>query len=175
MTAAFDQVAMSLDAGTPVLLASVSEPDAIRVLLIEEGAVNRGFLANELSGSRGGGFAVQTVTSLAGTPDAVGDADVGILLHCDWAQISGIDLLGKLHQRGFNVPIVLLTGGAFASPRMLLALDKPPDRRGWQLTGLGGSGQAPQTAPSRPSGVRAKCGPAGAWPRPARRWRRPKR
>jgi hypothetical protein len=58
MTAAFDQVAMGLDAGTPVLLASVSEPDAIRVLLIEEGAVNRGFLANELS--KQGGFAVQT-------------------------------------------------------------------------------------------------------------------
>ena len=121
MTAAFDQVAMSLDAGTPVLLASVSEPDAIRVLLIEEGAVNRGFLANELSKQ---GFAVQTVTSLAGTPDAVGDADV-IVLHCDWAQISGIDLLGKLHQRGFNVPIVLLTGGALPAHECL-ALDKRP-------------------------------------------------
>ena len=45
MTAAFDQVAMGLDAGTPVLLASVSEPDAIRVLLIEDGAIDRGFLA----------------------------------------------------------------------------------------------------------------------------------
>ena len=120
MTAAFDQVAMGLDAGTPVLLAPVSEPDAIRVLLIEEGAVNRGFLANELSKQ---GFAVQTVTSLAGTP-AVGDADV-IVLHCDWTKVSGIDLLGKLHQRGFNVPIVLLTGGALPAHECL-ALDKRP-------------------------------------------------
>jgi hypothetical protein len=55
MTAAFDQVAMDLDAGTPLLLASVSEPDAIRVLLIDDGAIDRGFLANELSKQ---GFAV---------------------------------------------------------------------------------------------------------------------
>ena len=71
MTAAFDQVAMGLDAGTPVLLASVSEPDAIRVLLIDDGAIDRGFLANELSKQ---GFAVRTVASLAGAPDTVGDA-----------------------------------------------------------------------------------------------------
>ena len=121
MTAAFDQVAMGLDAGTPVLLASVSEPDAIRVLLIDDGAIDRGFLANELSKQ---GFAVRTVASLAGAPDTVGDADV-IVLHCDWAQISGIDLLGKLHQRGFNVPIVLLTGGALPAHECL-ALDKRP-------------------------------------------------
>src|SRR5260370_8356885 len=105
MTAAFDQVAMGRDAGTPVLLASVSEPDAIRVLLIEDGAIDRGFLANELSKH---GFAVQTVASLAGAPDAVGDADV-IVLHCDWAKTSSIDLLGKLHHRGFNIPIFPLT------------------------------------------------------------------
>ena len=68
---------MGLGAGTPVLLAPVSEPDAIRVLLIEDGAVDRGFLANELSKQ---GFAVQTVASLAGAPDAIGDAHV-IVLH----------------------------------------------------------------------------------------------
>jgi DNA-binding NtrC family response regulator len=121
MTAAFDQVAMDLDAGTPLLLASVSEPDAIRVLLIDDGAIDRGFLANELSKQ---GFAVRTVASLASAPDTVGDADV-IVLHCDRAQISGIDLLGKLHQRGFNVPIVLLTGGALPAHECL-ALDKCP-------------------------------------------------
>ena len=43
--------------------ASVNEPDAIRVLLIKDGAIDRGFLANELSKQ---GFAVQTVASLAG-------------------------------------------------------------------------------------------------------------
>jgi two-component system, OmpR family, response regulator ChvI len=121
MTAAFDQVAMGLDAGTPVLLASVSEPDAIRVLFIEDGAIDRGFLANELSKQ---GFAVRTVASLAGAPDAVGDADV-IVLHCDWAKISSIDLLGKLHRLGINVPIVLLTGEA-SPAHECLALDKRP-------------------------------------------------
>jgi two-component system, OmpR family, response regulator ChvI len=121
MTAAFDQVAMGLDAGTPVLLASVSEPDAIRVLFIEDGAIDRGFLANELSKQ---GFAVQTVASLPGAPAAARDADV-IVLHCDRAKISGIDLLGKLHRLGINVPIVLLTGEA--SPgHECLALDKRP-------------------------------------------------
>src|SRR5580704_6495594 len=119
MTAAFDQVAMGLDAGTPVLLASVSEPGAIRFLLIEEGAVNRGFLANELSKQ---GFAVQTVTSLAGTPDAVGEADV-IVLRCDWTKVSSIELLDKLQRQTAGVPIVLLDGGA-SSAREDVALDK---------------------------------------------------
>ena len=41
MTAAFDQVVMGSDASTPVRLASVSEPDPIRVLLIEDGAFDR--------------------------------------------------------------------------------------------------------------------------------------
>jgi two-component system response regulator ChvI len=108
MTAAFDQVAMGLDADTPVLLASVSEPDAIRVLLIEDGAIDRGFLANELSKQ---GFAVRTIASLAGAPDAVGDADV-IVLNSDWAKISSIELLGKLQRQATGVPIVLLTGEA---------------------------------------------------------------
>ena len=101
------------------VLASVSEPDAIRVLLIEDGAIDRGFLANELSKQ---GFAVQTVASLAGAPDAVGDADV-IVLHCDWAKSSSIELLGKLHRLGFNVPVVLLTGEA-SPAHECLALDK---------------------------------------------------
>ena len=119
MTAAFDQVAMGLDAGAPVLLGSANEPDAIRILLIEEGAVNRGFLANELSKQ---GFAVQTVTSLAGTPDAVGEADV-IVLHCDWTKVSSIELLDKLQRQTAGVPIVLLDGGA-SSAREDVALDK---------------------------------------------------
>jgi two-component system response regulator ChvI len=119
MTATFDQVAMGLDAGAPVLLASVSEPDAIRVLLIEDGAIDRGFLANELSQQ---GFAVQTVASLAGAPDAVGNADV-IVLHCDWAKMSSIDLLSKLQRQAAGVPIVLLTDKALPAHECL-ALDK---------------------------------------------------
>ena len=119
MTAAFDQVAMGLDAGTPVLLASVSEPDAIRVLLIEDGAIDRGFLADELSKQ---GFAVQTVASLAGASNAVRDAEV-IVLHCDQAKMSSIDLLDILQRQAAGVPIVLLTGEA-SPAREGLALDK---------------------------------------------------
>ena len=119
MTAAFDQVAMGFDAGTPVPLTSVSEPDAIRVLLIKDGGIDRGFLANELSRQ---GFAVQTVASLAGVPDGVGNADV-IVFHCDWTKVSGIDLLDKLQRQAAGVPIVLLTGEASLA-REGLALDK---------------------------------------------------
>src|SRR5882757_10750141 len=98
MTVAFDQVAMGLDAGAPVLLASVSEPHAIRVLLIENGALDRGFLANELSKQ---GFAVRQLASLPDAPDAARDADI-IVLHCDRAKNSSIDLLVKLHPLGLN-------------------------------------------------------------------------
>ena len=119
MTAAFDQVAMGFDASTPALLGSANEPDAIRVLLIEDGAIDRGFLANELSKQ---GFAVQTVASLAGAPDGVGNADV-IVFHCDWTKVSSIDLLDKLQRQAAGVPIVLLTGKA-STAREGLALDK---------------------------------------------------
>jgi two-component system response regulator ChvI len=118
VTTVFEDVA-SLDAGTPVLLASVSEPDAIRVLLIEDGAIDRGFLANELSKQ---GFAVREIASLLGAPDAARDADV-IILQCDRPKRTGIDLLDKLRRQGVNVPAVLLTGGAPPSHECL-ALDK---------------------------------------------------
>jgi two-component system, OmpR family, response regulator ChvI len=119
MTAAFDQAAMGLDAGAPVLLGSANEPDAIRILLIEDGGIDRGFLANELSKQ---GFAVQTVTSLAGALDAVGEADV-IVLHCDWTKVSSIELLDKLQRQTAGVPIVLLDGEA-SPAREDVALDK---------------------------------------------------
>src|SRR4029077_18305503 len=119
MTAAFDQVAMGLAAGAPVLLASVSEPDAIRVLLIGDGAIDRGFLAERLSKQ---GFAVRTVASLPGASNAVRDAEV-IVLHCDQAKMSSIDLLDILQRQAAGVPIVLLTGEASLA-REGLALDK---------------------------------------------------
>ena len=118
MTAAFDKVAMGLDAGAPVLLVSVSEP-AVCILLIEDGAIDRGFLPNELSRQ---GFAVQTVASLAGAPDAVGNADV-IVFHYDWSKVSSIDLLDILQRQAAGVPIVLLTGEA-SPAREGLALGK---------------------------------------------------
>ena len=120
MTAAFDQVAMGLDAGAPVLLGSAGESDAIRVLLIMDGASDRGFLVNELSAQ---GFAVQAVASLAAAPVAVGDADV-IVLHCDWAKVSSIELLDKLQRQTVGVPIVLLTSEASPAHKEV-ALDKP--------------------------------------------------
>ena len=117
MTAAFDQVAMGL--GAPGVLGSGNEPDAIRVLLINDGAIDPGFLANELSKQ---GFAVQTVASLVGAIDAVGNADV-IVFRCHWTKVSCIDLLDKLQRQAAGVPIVLLTGEA-SPAREGLALDK---------------------------------------------------
>jgi two-component system, OmpR family, response regulator ChvI len=101
----------------PTVPASVSVLDAIRVLLIERGA--RGSLTDELTKQ---GFAVRTVVSLASAPDAARDTDV-IVLYCDLAKISSIDLLVKLHRLGFNIPVVLLTGEA-APAHECLALDK---------------------------------------------------
>src|SRR5258708_23171050 len=103
MTTIFEDV-VTLDSGARVLLASVSEPDAIRVLLIGDGAIDRGFLANGLSKQ---GFAVRQLSSLPDAPDAARDADV-IVLHCDRAQNSGIDLLVELHRQRVHVPLVLV-------------------------------------------------------------------
>jgi two-component system, OmpR family, response regulator ChvI len=113
---------VTLEAGAPVLLASVSEEseDAIHVLLIEDGVIDRGFLTDKLSKQ---GIAVRTVASLACAPDdAACNADV-IVLYCGQVNNSSIKLLGKLHRLGFNVPVVLLTGEA-APAHECLALDK---------------------------------------------------
>jgi two-component system, OmpR family, response regulator ChvI len=115
---AFEQDVVALEAPPPALLASASEPNAIRVLLIEDGVIDRGFLADALSKQ---GFAVHPVASLPGAPDTAPNADV-IVLHCDRAKNSSIELLGKLHRLGFNVPVVLLTGQALPAHECL-ALD----------------------------------------------------
>jgi two-component system response regulator AtoC len=88
--------------------ASVSNPDAIRVLLIEDDPIDRRFLTDGLSKQ---GLAVRRGASLLGAPDAAHDADV-IVLHCDCAKISGIELVAKLQRLDVNVPVVLLTGEA---------------------------------------------------------------
>src|SRR6195256_4658101 len=121
MTAALEQNVVALEAPAPALLAAVSEPDAIRVLLIDEDPIDRGFLTDVLSTQ---GFAVRrfNVASLLGAPDAACDADV-IVLHCDGPKISGIDLLVKLRRLGVNVPVVLLTGEPLPAHECL-ALDK---------------------------------------------------
>jgi two-component system response regulator ChvI len=109
---------VTLEAGAPLLLASVSEEsdDAIRVLLIEDGVIDYEFLTDKLSKQ---GFSVRTVVAL---PAAACDADV-IVLHCGQVNNSSIELLGKLHRLGFNVPVVLVTGEA-APAHECLALDK---------------------------------------------------
>jgi two-component system response regulator ChvI len=114
MTTDLEQNVLPLEAPAAALLASVSDPGAIRVLLIEEGV--RKSLTDELSKQ---GFAVRTVASL---PAAACNADV-VVLHCGRVNGSSIDLLGMLHRRGFNVPVVLLTGEA-APAYECLALDK---------------------------------------------------
>jgi len=112
---AFEQDVVALEAPPPALLASASEPNAIRILLIEDGVIDRGFLADALSKQ---GFAVQTVASLPGEPDAARDADV-IVLHCDLPNSSSIDLLVMMRQQGVNVPVVLLTGQALPAQECL--------------------------------------------------------
>jgi two-component system response regulator ChvI len=112
---AFEQDVVALDAGVPMLLASVSGPDAIRVLLIEDGVIDCGFLTDELSKQ---GFAVRKSASLTGAPHAARDADV-VVLHCDCATISGIELLAKLQRLDVNVPVVMLTGEALPAHECL--------------------------------------------------------
>jgi two-component system, OmpR family, response regulator ChvI len=118
MTTALEQPVVTLAGGAPAQFASVGEAD-LCILVIEEGATDRGVLTGELSSQ---GFDVRTVASLDGAPDAVRAADV-IVLHCDRAKISGFDMLSKLHGLGFNVPVVLLTDKPLPAHECL-ALDK---------------------------------------------------
>ena len=153
MAAALEQDVETLEAPAPAFLASVSGPGAIRVFLIEEGP--RGSLADELSKQ---GFAVRTVASL---PAAACDADV-IVLHCGRVNKSSIELLGKLHRLGFNVPVVLLTGEA-APAHECLALDegaidvifksRGPDVLARRLKGVVKTGRT-----DRPQSGLMKCG-----------------
>ena len=119
MTAALEQNVVSLEAPAPAFLASVSEPKAIRVLLIQNGVTDRGLLTDKLSKQ---GFAVLKIASLAGAADAARNVDV-IVLHCDLAKISSIDLLGQLRGLGLDIPVVLLTGEA-PPAHECLAFDK---------------------------------------------------
>jgi DNA-binding response OmpR family regulator len=110
---------VTLEADAPVLLASVSEEpnDAIRVLLIEDSAIDGGFLTDKLSKQ---GIVMRTVASLAGASAAACDADV-IVLYCKRVNDSSIELLGKL--RALDIPAVLVTDEA-APAHECLALDQ---------------------------------------------------
>ena len=80
----------------------------IRVILVEDDEDYREIVGSELSWH---GFAVRSFAdgaSLLGSLDITADADVIVL---DWRlpNISGIDLLPQLRQRGVNLPVVFLT------------------------------------------------------------------
>jgi two-component system, OmpR family, response regulator ChvI len=85
--------------------------DPIRVLLVEDDQDYREIVASELSWH---GFAIRCFAdgaSLLGSLDTAVEADVIVL---DWRlpNISGIDLLSQLRQRGVNLPVVFLTSHA---------------------------------------------------------------
>ena len=85
-----------------------SKTNPIRVLLVEDDEDYREIVGSELSWH---GFAVRSYAdgaSLLGSLDTAGEADVIIL---DWRlpNISGIDLLPQLRERGVNLPVVFLT------------------------------------------------------------------
>jgi len=113
MAASLEQDVVSLDAAEPALLASVSNTDAIRVLLIEYDPFSRKTLTEELSKQ---GFDVQSFgdgASLLGRLDITVDAAV-VVIGLNWSapKISQIDLLVKLRRQGVNIPVVLMTGQA---------------------------------------------------------------
>jgi two-component system response regulator ChvI len=83
----------------------------IRIILVEDDEDYREIVASELSWH---GFAVRSFAdgaSLLGSLVITADADVIVL---DWRlpNISGIDLLPQLRQRGVNLPVVFLTSHA---------------------------------------------------------------
>ena len=85
--------------------------DPIRVLLVEDDEDYREIVGSELSWH---GFAVRSFAdgdSLLGSLDSAAEADIIIL---DWRlpNISGIDLLPRLRERGVNLPVVFLTSHA---------------------------------------------------------------
>src|SRR5712692_3841160 len=85
--------------------------DPIRVLLVEDDEDYREIVGSELSWH---GFVVRSFAdgaSLLGSLDTAAEADVIIL---DWRlpNISGIDLLPQLRQRGVSLPVVFLTSHA---------------------------------------------------------------
>jgi len=110
--------------------------DPIRVLFVEDDEDYREIVGSELSWH---GFAVRSFAdgaSLLGSLDAAAEADVIIL---DWRlpNISGIDLLPQLRERGVDLPVVFLTSHADAAYEQLAfergALDFIDKTRGVEI------------------------------------------
>jgi DNA-binding response OmpR family regulator len=86
----------------------MSKTNPIRVILVEDNEDYRETVGSELSWH---GFALRSFAdgaSLLGLLDTAAEADV-ILLDWRLPNISGIDLLPELRQRGVNLPVVSLT------------------------------------------------------------------
>ena len=107
MTAAFEQTVVGLDEGACPLPVSMSKPDVIRVLLIEDGVIDQ-LLCDELSKQ---GFVIRSFGDsgalLGALRDAV-DVDVVVVLLKEFS----LDLLIKLQWQGVNVPVVFLDARA---------------------------------------------------------------
>jgi two-component system response regulator ChvI len=110
--------------------------DPIRVLLVEDDEDYREIVGSELSWH---GFAVRSFAdgaSLLGSLDTAAEADVIVL---DWRlpNISGIDLLPQLRQRGVTLPVVFLTSHADPASEKLAfdrgALDFVDKARGVEI------------------------------------------
>ena len=85
-----------------------SKTNPIRVILVEDDEDYREIVGSELSWH---GFAVRSFAdgaSLLDLLDTAAEADV-ILLDWRLPNISGIDLLPQLRERGVNLPVVFLT------------------------------------------------------------------
>jgi len=116
MTAAVEQDGVAL--GGPSSAPLAPEPDAIRVLLVEDDQDYRDAVAGELAEH---GFAVDGFgdgASLLRALDAAVNADIIVL---DWSlpKTSGIDLLPQLRRRGVNLPVVFLSGRALPANESL--------------------------------------------------------
>jgi two-component system response regulator ChvI len=97
--------------GFPIFEPEQRKTDPIRILLVEDDEDYREIVGSELSWH---GFTVRSFAdgaSLLGSLDTAAEADV-ILLDWRLPNISGIDLLPQLRQRGVNLPVVFLTSHA---------------------------------------------------------------
>ncbi len=106
--------------GHPARTGSVPNPEAIRILCVEDDEAFRETLAGELLEH---GFSVRGFpdgASLLAVAEELEDAD---LLLLDWGlpRTSGIDILKQLRRRGIDLPTVFLTGHTLvANERMAL-------------------------------------------------------
>ena len=108
MTSFLEQVVVGLDVGACPLPVSMSEPDAVRVLLFDGDPIHRKALTNEMSKQ---GFVIRSFGDSGALLGALRDAvDVGVIVVL--MKESSLDLLIQLQGLGVNVPVVFLGAGA---------------------------------------------------------------